>query len=132
MPLGNAAVVIVSGGTLAIMLMENGLVASCVGEEESVTCTVKLDWPAPVGVPLIVPPLLKLRPAGNVPEVTVHAYGFVPPEAVSVDEYAVPTVPLGSEAELIVSGAPAALMPIESVSAAFCGGEDESVTCKVR
>ena len=85
-PFGTEAVVIVSVGALALMLMESGLVATSIGAEESVTCTVKLDWPALVGVPLMVPPLLKLRPAGNAPAETVHEYGAVPPEAVSVDE----------------------------------------------
>ena len=103
MPLGNEAVLIVSGNAPELMLMENGLVAFCIGEEESVTCTVNLDWPAPVGVPLIVPFLLKPRPAGNAPEVTVHEYGVVPPVAVSVVEYGVPTVPLGSVDVLIIT-----------------------------
>jgi len=85
-PFGTEAVVIVSVGALALMLMESGLVATPTGEEESATCTVKLDWPALVGVPLMVPPLLKLSPAGNAPAETVHEYGAVPPEAVSVDE----------------------------------------------
>jgi hypothetical protein len=103
MPLGSETVVIVSVGAVELMLMENGLVAFCAGEEESVTCTVKLDWPVLVGVPLMVPPLLKLRPAGNAPDVTVHEYGVVPPEAVSVVEYGVPTVPLGSDAVVIIT-----------------------------
>jgi hypothetical protein len=131
-PLGNEAVVIFSCAPAPFMLMESGLVAFCTFEEESVTCTVKLDWPELVGVPLIVPPTLKLRPAGNVPEATVHAYGVVPPEAVSVVEYAVPTVPPGKEPEVIVSGNPAALMLIESGLVAFCTGKEESVTCTVK
>jgi hypothetical protein len=67
-PLGNEVEVIVSTGTLALMVMAKSLVAFCTGEEESVTCSVKLNWPAPVGVPLIVPFLLRLRPAGSVPD----------------------------------------------------------------
>jgi hypothetical protein len=85
-PLGNESVVIFSVGALLLMLMESGWVAFCTGEEESVTCTVKLDWPTAVGVPLIVPFVFKLKPTGNVPEVNAHEYGVVPPEAVSVDE----------------------------------------------
>jgi hypothetical protein len=72
--------------SLLIIVRSKVFEARCSGEEESVTWTVKLDWPALVGVPLIVPFLLKLRPAGNAPEVTVHEYGVVPPAAVSVDE----------------------------------------------
>ena len=51
------------------------------------TWTVKLDVtadvPLPVGVPLIVPPGLRLRPAGRFPAVTDQLYGVVPPEAES-------------------------------------------------
>jgi hypothetical protein len=131
-PFGNEAVVTISTGTPTFILMESGLLAFCIGVEESVTCTVKADCPALVGVPLIIPALLKLRPAGKLPESTVHEYGIVPPEAVSGDEYAVPTVPFGNEADVTVSDVPAALMLIESVSVAFCSGEEVSVACKVR
>ena len=42
---------------------------------------------AVVGVPLITPlEEFSIRPPGNVPEVSVHVYGVVPPEAASVDE----------------------------------------------
>ena len=83
---GTEGVVIVSGNAPELMLMENGLVAFCIGEDESVTCTAKLNWPTVVGVPLIVPPLLKLRPPGNEPDASVHEYGALPPATVSVDE----------------------------------------------
>ena len=33
----------------------------------SVICAVKLDVPTVVGVPVSAPPLLKLKPLGNVP-----------------------------------------------------------------
>jgi hypothetical protein len=112
--------------------MLSGLLAFCCGEEESVTCTVKLDWPALVGVPLIVPALLKLRPAGNAPDTTVHEYGVVPPVAANVAEYAVPTIPLGNETVVIFSDPPEALMLMESGLLAFCTGEEESVTCTVK
>jgi hypothetical protein len=116
-PLGNEVVLIVSVG--ALVMIENGLVAFCTGKEESVTWTVKLDWPALLGIPLIVPSLLRLRPAGNVPDTSVHEYGVVPPEAVSIVEYAVPTVALGNEPELIISSTPAALMLMEKGLIAF-------------
>jgi hypothetical protein len=115
--LGNEVVLIVSVG--ALVMIENGLVAFCTGKEESVTWTVKLDWPALLGIPLIVPSLLRLRPAGNVPDTSVHEYGVVPPEAVSIVEYAVPTVALGNEPELIISSTPAALMLMEKGLIAF-------------
>ena len=49
-----------------------------------VTRAVKLDVPDAVGVPLITPPALRLRPAGRVPESSDHEYGVVPPLASSV------------------------------------------------
>jgi hypothetical protein len=131
-PFGNEAVVIFSDAPEELMLIESGLVAFWIGKEESATCTVKLDWPAPVGVPLIVPPLLKLRPAGNAPDVSVHEYGTVPPIAVSVDEYAVPTIPPGKEAVVIVSGSTLAITLMENGLVAFCTGAEESVTCTVK
>ena len=42
-------------------------------------CTVKLNEPAVVGVPLNTPLVaLKARPAGKVPEATLHVIGVVP------------------------------------------------------
>jgi hypothetical protein len=70
--------------------MLNDCVAVCaVGAVESVTLTVKLNDPAVVGVPEIVPlAAANVRPAGNAPELTLQLYGVVPPLADSVDEYA--------------------------------------------
>ena len=50
----------------------------------SVTCTVKLAVPAAVGVPLRTPPLLKLNPAGKLPDASDQLYGVVPPVAAKV------------------------------------------------
>jgi hypothetical protein len=66
---------------------------------------VKFAVPAAVGVPLIVPPALRLSPAGNAPPLTLHTYPPVPPVAASVCEYAVPTAPPGRDAVVTVSGA---------------------------
>lgn len=58
------------------------------GEPASVTLKVSgvLATAAP-GVPLITPlEEFSVRPPGNAPEVSVHVYGVVPPEAASVDE----------------------------------------------
>jgi hypothetical protein len=131
MPLGNEPEVTVSGGALALVLMEKGLVAFCTCEEESVTCTVKLDWAALVGVPLIVPLLVKLRPAGNVPDAIVHEYGLVPPVALSVVEYEVPTVPLGSAAVLTTTPF-CGFTLMENGACAVRGGVEESETCTVK
>jgi hypothetical protein len=47
----------------------------------SETCTVMLAAPAVVGVPEMVPPVLRDSPAGRVPDLSVHVYGAVPPVA---------------------------------------------------
>ena len=49
-----------------------------------VAVTVKLDAPAAVGVPLTTPALLRVRPDGGVPEVTVKVNGPAGPDAVIV------------------------------------------------
>ena len=63
----------------------------------SVAPTVKLAPVVPVvaavGVPDKEPDELRLRPAGSVPEVTAKLYGLLPPLALKVAVYAVPTVP---------------------------------------
>jgi hypothetical protein len=74
-----------------------------VGVEESVTFTPKLAPPEVVGVPEITPLDERLRPAGREPELSVQAYGGVPPEAARVAEYAVPTVAPGREVVVIAS-----------------------------
>ena len=53
---------------------------------ESVTVTVKLNVPAVVGLPEIVPEVLNASPGGRLPVVTVQVYGADPPVALSVVE----------------------------------------------
>ena len=62
------AVVIESGG----MIVVSEKVCVAVSPPLSATCTVKLDTPAAVGVPLSTPAVLKASPAGSVPLVTLH------------------------------------------------------------
>jgi hypothetical protein len=53
----------------------------------SATCTAKLDAPAVVGVPEMVPLVLRDNPAGKgffAGDTTVHVYGAVPPVAENV------------------------------------------------
>ena len=50
----------------------------------SVAVTVKVDVPAVVGVPEMMPPLVIDNPAGSDPAVTLNVYGAVPPLAVMV------------------------------------------------
>ena len=87
---GSDAVVIDRGGTVIAML--SGFDA--VRLPLSVTVTVKFDVPPAVGVPLMSPPALRVKPAGrsadDCPRVSAAA-----PVAVSVCEYAVPNVPPG-------------------------------------
>jgi hypothetical protein len=83
-----------------------------VGVAESVTITVKLEVATVVGVPVIAPvAVFSVSPAGRVPTETDQAYGVVPPVAARVWLYAVPTVPAGSDAVLMLS----------------TGGEEESL-----
>jgi hypothetical protein len=87
MPLGNEAVVIVSSGARALMLMEKAACALSGGVEESETCTVKLNWPEAVGVPLMTPVVPdNANPGGNAPDTTVKLYGAVPPVIFNVAE----------------------------------------------
>ena len=75
----------------------------------SVTCTVNEAVPAAVGVPLICPvELLSVSPAGREPALIDQLYGVVPPLACNVVEYAVPTVPPGSDEVVTVGGCAAA------------------------
>jgi len=67
-----------------LIVIESALDADC--EPLSTTRTVKLDIPAEVGVPLIVPSVDIVKPAGKDPEVTDQEYGASPPLAVSVTE----------------------------------------------
>ena len=74
---------ICTGATAAAIVRVNDLVAVCaVGAVESVTLAVKLNDPAVVGVPEIVPlAAASVRPAGNAPELMLQLYGVVPPLA---------------------------------------------------
>ncbi len=66
MPLGSAVVVM----NTVLTAIVRACVAVCLGVEESVTVAVKVKLPAPDGVPLRIPVLLKAKPGGNVPLVT--------------------------------------------------------------
>ena len=68
-PAGSEPVLITRGVTEAVIEMESACVADFCGELESVTLTVKLDWPSDVGLPEMIPLLtLRVRPVGSVPE----------------------------------------------------------------
>ena len=80
-PPGKVVVVIVGAG-VAVTVKLRALVA--VIKLASLTCTVKLLVPLPVGVPEITPLGDSVNPAGNVPERMLQLYGVVPPVAASV------------------------------------------------
>jgi hypothetical protein len=48
------------------------------------TCTIKLFVTIALGVPLIVPSLLKAKPGGKLPDTIDHEYGIVLPLALKV------------------------------------------------
>jgi hypothetical protein len=73
----------------------------------SCTATVNEEAPVRVGVPLMTPAPLNVRPAGSVPTETDHVYGVVPPIAARVCEYAAPAVAAGKAVVVILSGLPA-------------------------
>jgi len=74
---GNEAVAIVKGGGGFTVIVMAWLAVTPVA---SATWKVTLALPAPVGIPLMAPPLLRVRPKGRVPEVIVHLNGEVPPK----------------------------------------------------
>jgi hypothetical protein len=76
---------------------------------ELTALTVKLDVPTVVGVPEITPLSARLKPVGNASLSTLHVMGAVP-VAVSVCLYAVPTVPSGNVAVVIVGATAVAIV----------------------
>lgn len=70
----------------------------------SVAFAVKLEVPAVVGVPVMAPvDELRLKPAGRLPDSSDHASAPVPPVAIIVWLYAVPTVPPG-RLDVVIEG----------------------------
>jgi len=65
-------------------LIEKAALVTCCGELLSPTVTVKLNVPVFVGVPVIFPELLKVRPGGRQPVARLHVSGAFPPVAVNV------------------------------------------------
>jgi len=121
-PLGREVVVTVRGGALIVMVTFPVLV--CAGLLESVTVTDAVKGPAAVGVPVTWPAELMESPAGR--PVAVKLYGVVPPEAVTVALYAVPTVPFGRE--VVVSTSPVGAIVMVTFPVLVCAGLLESVT----
>jgi hypothetical protein len=97
-------------------------------EAESVTLTVKLGVPVAFGVPERTPAADKLKLTAArllAPEVTVHVYPVPdPPVAASVCAYAVPTMPAGRVAPVVMLIPLAIVIEIEPVAVS----DPESVT----
>jgi hypothetical protein len=102
-PPGNVVVVIV-GGVPAEIVMDNSLVSS---PSELVAFTVKVDFPAVVGIPVIAPVGARTRPAGNEPLSRLHVMGVLP-VASSFLLYAVPSVPFANDV-VVIDGGPISL-----------------------
>ena len=76
-----------TGATKAFTVKVNPWLVVCAGFPLSVTPMIKEYWlPGVVGVPLITPAELKLRPEGNAPGAVVQVYGGFPLAAVKVAE----------------------------------------------
>jgi hypothetical protein len=65
-PLAGVVAVTLSGGGAAAIVMLNPLLA--VPPAVSVACTVKLNAPLALGVPVMLPFVFRLRPPGSAPE----------------------------------------------------------------
>jgi hypothetical protein len=90
--------------TLGLMVNEQDNPADCT-EFASVTTSIKLVEPKPVGVPEITP-LTAARPipAGSEPDDRPHIIAGVPPVTVSISEYTTPEVPDGSGHVVLMVG----------------------------
>lgn len=116
---------------MVVIVSVSAAVELCTGLLESVTLKVSAaPDTAVVGVPVMAPvAAFSDSPAGNVPLASDQAYGVVPPDAVSVAEYATPTCPFGSEA-VVMTGPVAGPMLNDRVVVLVCGGVAASVTLK--
>lgn len=85
---------------------------------------------AAVGVPEIVPELLKFRPAGKLPVVTLQVMVPVPPVACKGAEYALLTIPVGKEVVEITSRG-FTVMPSCCVADIGVGAESATFTVNV-
>ena len=85
MPSARELVVIetVAEGRLAIKIEKVPLELFAPPLAESLTVTVNVLVPAAVGVPVILPELFMLRPAGSLPPVMLQEYGGTPLVAVN-------------------------------------------------
>ena len=100
--IADTAVATGATGAAAMVTVNDPVVAS--GAVPLLAVTANVDAPTPVGVPERTPALVRVSPAGNVPDDTANV-GFGTPDAVNVYEYAVPTVPEAGGVLEVNSGA---------------------------
>jgi hypothetical protein len=102
-----------------VIVMDNPLVSL---PAELAALTVKEDFPAVVGVTVMVPVVSdKFKPGGNSPLSTLHVMGLFP-VAASVRLYAVPTTPFGNDVVVIATAVIVmdnSLVPLPAELAAF-------------
>ena len=77
-------VVVIVGGAGLLIVIDSAFVAVCWGLPESLTLKVGDDVPVVVGIPVITPDGLRVRPAGSTPLDMSHVFVPVPPVAVNV------------------------------------------------
>ena len=99
----------------------------CDGVVESVTLTSTVLVEGDVGIPVITPALLMLKPVGS-PDAD-QVYGAVPPLAASVTEYAVPTGCAGSP--VVVMDGPDLMRMLRLLEIVRWLGDVESVAVMV-
>ena len=68
------------------IVMLSALFVVCTELLASLTLPVKVNSPTVVGVPVMAPPLVSVKPGGRAPLASDHMYGAVPPLAVNVAE----------------------------------------------
>ena len=93
---------VMDAGTAAEILRFNVAFAVCGELLESRTVKTALLEPGAVGVPVMTPAGLMDKPAGR--PMAVQLYGATPPAADMVNEYGMPTPPLGSEDVVTFTG----------------------------
>ena len=108
--------------------MLRAFVAVSAGTLESVALTVKLDVPAVVGVPVMLPLAANANPVGSAPAETDQVIGVAPPVDCSVALYAELTIPFGSVVVVTFTGAGLILMLRLAVAVRL----NASFTCTVK
>jgi uncharacterized membrane protein len=77
-------VVVIFGAAGTVIVMANGLVPVSCGVPESRTRKVGEEVPVVVGIPLITPDELRVRPIGNDPLLISHVFVPVPPVLINL------------------------------------------------